>query len=134
MLLSFPEVSAQRKGPSRGSLPPPPECARFNSHEPVKFPTNVRQTQHHPPLNQPGRKISATRPSGKCSFQEEFWKTEEGAELLQPIRAGFVHVIRAVSGSGVLPLPALRQGGSPRCGRYLLPPSGLDLWTGFLST
>lgn len=76
-------------------------AGRFDPHQFVKFPTDVGQTRHLPHLiNQ--EEISAARSSGKCSFQDDFWETEEGSELLQPTGAGFGH------GSGVWPLPALR--------------------------
>lgn len=43
------------------------EC--LNPHQPVKLPTDVGQTRHHPHLiNQ--EEISAARPSGKCSFPD----------------------------------------------------------------
>lgn len=66
----------------------------FNPRQFVKFPTDVGQTQHHSHLiNQ--EEIRAARSSGKCSFQDDFWETEEGSELSQPTGAGIRH------GSGV---------------------------------
>lgn len=43
------------------------EC--LNPHQPVKLPTDVGQTRHHPHLLSQ-EEMSAARPSGKCSFPD----------------------------------------------------------------
>lgn len=100
MLLSLPEISAQR---GRAAVRFP---RLYSAHVLIlkSLSSSPRTWGKHdttPDLISQ-EEISATRPSGKCSFQEEFWETEEGCELLQPIRAWFGHMTRAVRWSGVV--------------------------------
>lgn len=66
------------------------------------------QTRHHPHLINL-EELSAARPSGKCSFQEDFWETEDDLTWFGPLA-------RVVRCPEVLPLPALRSGGGPSYG------------------